>query len=126
MKRHAIVRRERWLSLPELADLMKLTQKNRAARRRAALRVVRMAERLNETRITKRVGNKVYVSTIMLETLFPIGDDRIFNVEAGLADLHQKHNLLNEKVRGYGARIGKVERQQELTAKFIAEYAALE
>lgn len=126
MRHRPIVRRERWLSLVEVADLLKMTQTNRAARRRAALRVVRMAERLNETRLTKRFGNKVFVSTVMVETLFPLGQDRIFNVEAGLAQLAQKHRALDRKVIGHGSRIAKVEKQHELTRDYLQKLQALE
>lgn len=121
-----MVRRERWLTLLEVADLMKLPQRSRASRRRAVLRVVRMAERVNRERITKLVGNKVYVSTFRLEDLFPIGDERIFNIESAIADLHQKHNLLDVRVTNHAARIGKVERQQALTTKYLADVQALE
>jgi hypothetical protein len=126
MRRLPVVRRERWLSLPELADLMKLTQPSRAARRRAALRVVRMAEELNRIRISKRVGNKVYVSTVLLENLFPIGDDRIFNVENALADLSQKAKALDRQVQNQGARVGKLERWRKLTTEYLGNAAALE
>jgi hypothetical protein len=126
MKRRPVVRRERWLSLVEVADLLKLTQPNRAARRRAALRIVRMAEHLNETKLTKRFGNKVYVSNVMVETLFPLSEDRVFNVESSLAELSQKHRALDRKVTNHGARIGKCERQQALAQDYLKGLAQLE
>lgn len=126
MRRQSILRAERWLSLLELANLMKLEQASKAARRRAALRVVRMAEHVNQTRISKRVGNKVYVSTVRMELLFPVNDERIFNIESALIDINQKHKGLNRQVQNHGARLGKVERQQELTRKFLADWTSLE
>jgi len=85
-----------------------------------------MAERLNETKLTKRFGNKVYVSTVMIETLFPVTDERIFNVEDGLAKLSQKHRALDRKVISHGARLQKVEKQHELTRDYLQKLQALE
>lgn len=118
-------RKERWLSLLEVATLLKLDQQHPARRRRYVLRFIRRVEARTQEKISKLFGNRVYVSLRAVEMLVPHDTEALVNVERDLAALGQKHRELARKVRGHGSRLRKLETAQQHTTDYLAKMAEL-
>lgn len=123
-------RRDRWLSLLDVAALLeklepKLSKLNRRERRRWVRRIAQRAERRDAERYTKRVGRELYVSRNAIETLLPWSPEALSELERGLADLAQNQRALQRQVNGQGARIKNLEEWRKLTVEYIARSAGL-
>lgn len=67
-------RRDRWLSMAEVADLLKLKHRDRRRRREAVQRLLARLEERDGTRYLRRFGpgrGKLWVSIAALEQLMP-------------------------------------------------------
>lgn len=123
-------RRDRWLSLAELATLLerlhpRLTALNHRERRRWVRRVVQRAERRDAERYTKRVGRELFVSRNALETLMPWSPDTLSGLERNVAELAQNHRGLKRQVNGHGSRLRNLEEWRRLAAEFVARTQSL-
>jgi predicted translin family RNA/ssDNA-binding protein len=116
-------RRERWLSLLEVATLLKINLSSRSAKRRKVLRLVRDVERRG-TSITKRFGNRVYVSTAGLELLFPAHAIALGKLEDSVARIASEQREIKRKLNGHGSRLKKVESGFRDTAEWLAKMQA--
>jgi hypothetical protein len=125
------LRPDRWLTLSEVAlhleerrpKLKRLIEKRR---REYVLRVVRRLEKREGERCTKRVGREWFISRNAIEKLKPWDLRTQSDLEHDVADLAQKHRQLHRQVNGHGARLRIIEEKEKLTAKFIADFAALD
>lgn len=103
-------RRDRWLSLVEVASIMKLTQPKREERRRYVRRAIRRAEERDGCSYTKRVGKCLYVSVMALETLMPYDAETFTRLGRSVADMAQIQREHGRQINGHGSRIRAVEK----------------
>ena len=118
-------RRDRWLTLVQVAELLKLTHATKAARRRHVLRLIRGVEYRTRTQLARRFGNRLYVSVNALEALLPITEN-MAELERQMGAIRQNQDSLNRKVNGHGSRIRKLELGQQFTADYLAKMAGLD
>lgn len=134
-------RRQRWISIPEVLEglskkypafVAKLEGKPRKRQLEVVRRLVRRAERRDACRFTKRVDGDIFVNVDTLEALLPVDVEKVAVVEQDVANLHERHRGLVKQVNGHGAklrdhdqRITLLEKEQQLTAKYIADLQAL-
>lgn len=135
-------RRSRWLSIADVTDVI-LQRSNRAAARLQKLtrrhqiqhvrRLVLRAERRDDQRITKRVSGDIYVRFDALEALLPLDVASVTRLEVDVVKVASETKKIWRHVGGHGAqlrdhskRIGKVEKKQELFARFQAELQAID
>ena len=124
-------RRDRWISMGELADLIeirneKLVSMTRRERVRHARRLVRRAERRDTERYTKRIGRGLYVSVRAVETLMAWDPEALSEIERQQGELAQEHRDIKRQVNGHGARIRNLEKWRELTTQYLADVSALD
>lgn len=131
-----------WLSIPDVTDQI-LKRTNRFARRIAAKsrrcqlqavrRLVVRVERRDEQSFTKRLGKEIFVRAEAVEALLPDDHETLTKVEEHV----QKHakeikriSVLQSgqghRLRDHGKRIERLEKKQELLAKFQADLAELD
>jgi hypothetical protein len=103
-------RRDRWLTLIEVAEIMKLAHPNRDERRRYVRRAIRRAEQRDGCAYTKRVGKSLYVSVTALETLLPFDADTFTKLGRSVADIAQIQRELRRQLNGHGSRLRVVEK----------------
>lgn len=123
-------RRDRWLSLLEVAALLdslepRLSKLSKRERRRWVRRIAQRAERRDSERYTKRVGRELYVSRNAVETLMPWSPEQLSELERNQARLVQNHKALQRQVNGHGARIKNLEEWRRLATAFVASTQAL-
>lgn len=105
-------RRDRWLTLIEVAEIMKLAHPNRDERRRYVRRAIRRAEQRDGCSYTKRVGKlgQLYVSVSALETLLPYDAETFTKLGRSVADIAQIQRDHKRQIQGHGARLRVVEK----------------
>lgn len=135
-------RRTRWLSIPDVTDIV-LQRSNKVAERLKKLprryqvqyvrRMVKRAERRDDARLTKRVSGDIYVRLDAIETLLPVDVASLTSLEVGQAHHASQIRKLWRSAGGHGAtlrehekRIGKVEKKAEILARAQAELAAVD
>lgn len=111
------VRRDRYLKLIEVAELMKLTQPNRAERRRYVRRAIRRAEKRDGCRYTKREGKYLYVSVTALESLMPYNAETYTALGRSVAELAQIQREQGRQLNAHGSRLRTVENTVKSLAK---------
>jgi hypothetical protein len=132
--------RDRWLSLTELAELLKdqhpkLASLNRHNLRRYVRRLVQRLERRDGEDYTRRVGGRreVQVSLLALETLRPYDAKAFTELGIDVAQLVQQARGFSRRLNGHGSRLREaekrlsaVEKKQRLTAQYLAEIAEVD
>ena len=135
-------RPHRWLSIPDVTDLV-LARSNRVAERLKKLprryqvqhvrRLVLRAERRDEVKLTKRHGGDIYVRFDALENLLPVDSATITKLEVDVVRVAADNRQIWRHVGGHGTqlrdhakRLTKVEKKTELIAKLQAELAAID
>lgn len=118
-------RRDRWLSMREVAELLEKTHSrlhklSRKRRLEYVRRVIRRAERRDCERYTRRVGRDLYLSRNALETLLPWDADSLTNIERNVSELAQKQRDLKRQLNGHGSRINSLEEKHRLTTEYLA------
>lgn len=124
-------RRDRWLSLGEVIGLLAerypdLLKLEHPERRQKVRRIIRRAERRDGERYSKIDGRDLVVSRNALESLLPYDARTFSNLERSVAQNAQNHRHLRRQVNGLGARIGKVEKKQELADRYLVGLAELD
>jgi hypothetical protein len=117
MRPPAPPRRDRWLSLIEVADIMKLANPKRDERRRSVRRAVQRAEKRDDCRYTKRVGKCLYVSVSALETLLPYDAESFTRLGRSVADIAQIQREHGRQLNGIGSRVRVVEQKVKTLAE---------
>ena len=135
-------RRSRWLSIPDVTDIV-LQRSNKVAERLKKLprryqvqyvrRMVKRAERRDEARLTKRVSGDIYVRFDAVETLLPVDVASLTSLEVGQAHHASQIRKLWRTTGGQGAtlrdhakRLSKVEKKAAILAKAQADLAAVD
>jgi hypothetical protein len=103
-------RRDRWLTLIEVAGIMKLSEPRRDERRRYVRRAIRRAEQRDGCLYTKRVGKSLYVSVSALESLLPYDAETFTKMGRSIADIAQIQREQGRQLNGHGARLRAVEK----------------
>lgn len=124
-------RRDRWLSLLEVATLLdrhapKLATLTRKRRREHVLRMVRRVERRDGGRISKRVGKEWFVSRNAVDALQQWEPEALSELERSVANLHAKSRDHDRQINAHGSRIRVLEEKQRATTGYLAEIARLE
>lgn len=110
------IRVGRYLSMAEVADLMKLpaSSANRRAERVRRL-IVRMGER-DGTSYLKRIGRRYYVSTAALEQLLPWDPGTLHQIRADVEDLQRGQSEQNKRLNDHASQLRN---QRKINACFI-------
>lgn len=114
-------RRDRWLSLVEVAAIMKLAHPKRDERRRYVRRAIRRAEQRDGCRYTKRVGKALYVSVQALETLLPYDAETFTQLGRSVAQIAQVQRSHGRQLNDHGAKHRAVAK----SIKTLEEHQAL-
>jgi hypothetical protein len=123
-------RRDRWVRLYELGQLLqkkdkRLEKLGRRALRQHAHRVVLEFEDMHGERITKKWRSRLYVSVGALDALLPLDEQVISRVERNQAEANQKIKALERQTNAHGSRIRTLERWRELTTEYVANISKL-
>jgi nuclear transport factor 2 (NTF2) superfamily protein len=124
-------RRDRWLSLMEVAELIGRHNKrvlalSRKRRREHVLRLVRRVERINEQRIAKRVGREWFVSRNYVDALQQWEPEALSELEQNVASIKQKQEAQQRQINGHGSRLRIVEKRQHAAETFLSTIAKLD
>lgn len=114
-------RRDRWLSLIDVAAIMKLAHPKRDERRRYVRRAIRRAEQRDGCRYTKRVGKSLYVSVQALETLLPYDAETFTQLGQSVAQIAQVQRLHTRQLNDHGSKHRAVAK----SIKSLEEHRAL-
>jgi hypothetical protein len=130
-------RRARWLSIPDVADVMlqrtnriaeRLKRKSRKRQLETVRRMVVRAELRDEVRITKRIGRALYVRFDALESMLPADVETVTRLEVAVIDAAKKTKQIQRHVNGHGSvlrdhskRIRTLEEEQEVTSDYLAK-----
>lgn len=134
--------RPRWLSIPDVTDLV-LARSNKIAERLRKLprryqvqhvrRLVLRAERRDESKMTKRHGGDIFVRLDALESLLPVDAATITTLEVDVVKVADETRKIWRHVGGHGAqlrdhakRLTKVEKKTAILARAQAELAAVD
>ncbi len=124
-------RRDRWLSLLEVADLLarelpRIGTLSRKRRREYVLRLVRRVEKRDEDRISKRVGRCWYVSRNAVDALQRWEPEALSELEKAVEHLHAKSKEQDRRINGHGSRLRTLEEKQRLADQYLTGMAVLE
>lgn len=135
-------KRTRWLSIPDVVDQVlkrsngfadRIRSRSRKTQVQAVRRLVVRAEQRDEERFTKRIGHEIYVKAESLEALLPDEHETVTRLEGKVEDHAHVIRQIREhqighgtKLRDHDKRLVKVEKKQELFAKFQAELVAID
>lgn len=134
-------RPSRWLSIPDVTDIV-LQRSNKVAERlrrlsrreqlRSVRRMVQRAERRDDTRITKRVAGDVYVRLDAVEALLPVDVATVTRLELDVVNVASETKRLWKHVGSHGSRlrehdkrISAVEEEQALTTKYLKQISEI-
>ncbi len=123
-------RRDRWLSLLEVADLLareipRIAQLSRKARRQHVLRLVRRCERRDGERLSKRVGREWFVSRNGVDALQKWEPEALTELQREVAHLHQKQRDQQRQINGHGSRITTLERESRVYDRYVRDMAKI-
>lgn len=124
-------RRDRWLSLFEVARLLdphtpNLAKLSRKRRREYVLRLVRRCERRDGNAISKRVGRECFVSRNAVDALQQWEPEALSELERAVEHLHAKMKQHDRQINAHGSRLRIVEEKQRLASEFLTGMARLE
>lgn len=124
-------RRDRWLSLLEVAHLLdaqapKLAELSRKRRREHVLRLVRRCERRDGERMSKLVGREWFVSRNSVDALRKWEPESMGELERAVSDLHAKQKEQQRQLNGHGSRIRTIEEKQRLADQYLRGMATLD
>lgn len=121
-------KRDRWFSIAELADLMKLPHKNKAERRRYVWRTIRGLERRDGQSYMKRLNpgrGKLYVSLSVLEQLMPWERGTLSGIRADLDGLGVRVKRLKRRVDRHDIDIKGLAEWMSKHAQLMGQLPAL-
>ncbi len=124
-------RRDRWLSLLEVADLLareipRIRELSRKARRQHVLRIIRRCERRDGSRISKRVGREWFVSRNAVDALQKWEPEALTELQREVAHLHAKTKEQQRQINGHGSRIHSLEEKQRANENYFREIGRIE
>ena len=124
-------RRDRWLSLLEVAELLsrelpRIATLSRKRRREYVLRLVRRVEKRDDDRISKLVGRAWYVSRNAVDALQRWEPEALSELERAVEDLHAKSKEQERRINGHGSRLRTLEEKQRLADQYLTGMATLE
>lgn len=123
-------RRDRWLSLLEVASLLgrhrqELLAKSKRLQRRHVLRLVRQCERRDGSRISRRVGRQWFVSRNAIDALQQWEPESLSELERSVEDLHAKVKEHGRRLNAHGADIRNLKAEQQLARDYLSGMARL-
>jgi hypothetical protein len=123
-------RRDRWLSLLEVADLLarqipRVGNLNRKRKREYVLRLVRRVERRDGSRMSKLVGREWFVSRNGVDALRRWEPEALSELEAAVSHLHQKSRDHDRRLNAHGSRIRELAEKQRLADDYLTGMAKL-
>lgn len=124
-------RRDRWLSLLEVARLLdahtpKLGQLSRKRRREHVLRLVRRVERRDGGQISKRVGREWFVSRNAVDALQQWEPEALSELERAVEHLHAKTKHHDRQINAHGSRLRVLEERERIARDFLTRNAQLD
>ncbi|HEY3496023.1 MAG TPA: hypothetical protein VGK73_15100 [Polyangiaceae bacterium] len=131
-------RRDRWLSLLEVANLLarelpRLAELSRKSRRRHVLRIVQRCERRDGERLSKKIGREWFVSRNAVDALQKWEPEALTELQREVAHLHQKAreqqrqmNGYGSKLREHGSKIGVLEEKQRANEDYFRTIGRIE
>jgi uncharacterized membrane-anchored protein YjiN (DUF445 family) len=124
-------RRDRWLSLLEVATLLdehapRLAQLSRKRRREHVLRLVRRVERRDGERLSKRVGREWFVSRNAVDALQRWEPEALSELERSVAHLHAKTKQHDRQLNAHGSKLRELAEKQRLADAYLTGLARLD
>jgi hypothetical protein len=124
-------RKDRWLSLLEVANLLaraipRLSEMTVKRRREYILRLVRRVERRDDERISKRVGREVFVSRNAVDALQKWEPEALSELQRSVAHLHEKSKEHTRRINDHGSKLRELAEKQRLADQYIAGMARIE
>jgi hypothetical protein len=124
-------RKDRWLSLLEVARLLdahqpKLTKLSRKRRREHVLRLVRRCEKRDGSPISRRVGREWFVSRNAVDALQQWEPEALSELERAVEHLHAKTKLHDRQINAHGSRIRILEERERISRDFLTRNAELD
>jgi hypothetical protein len=124
-------RRDRWLSLLEVAELLareipRIRELSRKARRQHVLRIIRRCERRDGARISKRVGREWFVSRNAVDALQRWEPEALTELQRAVEHLHAKSKEQQRQINGHGSRIHILEQRVRAADRYLTDTARIE
>jgi hypothetical protein len=124
-------RRDRWLSLLEVADLLartipRLAAMSRKRKREYVLRNVRRVERRDGERISKRVGRECFVSRNSVDALQQWEPEALTELQRAVSHLHQKTRDHDRQIRSHGSKLRELAEKQRLADQYLSGMARVD
>jgi hypothetical protein len=116
-------RRDRWLSMAEVAGLMKLGHKTHRERRQYVRRVIRGLERRDGTSYLRRFGpgnGKLYIAVSALEQLMPWDPGTLTAIRGDVDGLGVRMKRAEKRIDGHDRDIAKLRAVQAKAAEFAS------
>ncbi len=117
-------RRDRWLSMAEVAHVMGLKSPNPRVRRLRVSRLLRRLERRDGTTYTRRFGpgnGKLYVSVSALEQLMPWDPGTLTAIRGDVGELGTRTKRLERRVAGHDRDLAKLADWQRRSMELLSE-----
>lgn len=124
-------RRDRWLSLLDVARLLdahspKLARLSRKRRREHVLRLVRRCEKRDGNPISKRVGREWFVSRNAVDALQQWEPEALSELERAVEHLHAKTKQHDRQINSHGSRIRMLEERERISREYLTRNAQLD
>ena len=123
------MKRDRWLSMVEVAELMKLPHQNVQERRRYVRRAIRRLEQRDGTRYLRRFGvgrnSKLFVAVSALEQLMPWDPGTLTAMRGQIGELGVRTKRLERRVDGHQKDITKLHDWTKRFAGMVEELPSL-
>ncbi len=120
--------RERYLSLIEVAELMKLPHETPEERRQYVRRLVRRLEQRDGTVYLRRFGvgqGKLFIAVSAVEQLMPWDPGTLTSLRGELHSLNAEVRAVKKRVSDNARRISNLEKFRDLTRRYLIETAQL-
>lgn len=103
-------RRDRWLSLLEVAEVIakehpRIAALSQRRKREHVRRLIRRVERVQGERLSKRVGRELWVSRNGADALRKWDPSSLDELGRAVSDLHQKQREQQRQLNGHGAKL---------------------
>jgi len=124
-------RKDRWLSLLEVADLLareipRIAELSRKRRREHILRLVRRCERRDGERMSKRVGREWFVSRNAVDALQRWEPEALSELQRSVEHLHAKTREHGRRINAHGSKLRELAEKQRLADDYLTGLARLD
>lgn len=124
-------RKDRWLSLLEVADLLareipRIAKLSRKRKREYVLRNVRRVEKRDGETISKLVGREWFVSRNSVDALQQWEPEALSELQRSVEDLHDKTRDHARRINAHGSKLRELAEKQRLADEYLRGLARLD